>query len=121
MKYIIVFFVFFSFLLAFNGCDTGSNSKAISTEPPALVSPYDNDSNVTILTTFMWDGDADILWVDTNPSFENHVEYTINGGSIYTVSAPLSTNSSFYWKAVKIIGGQTYWSENYYYLRTGTN
>ncbi len=88
----------------------GSNSFGIYAD--------NNDTNVSIHTTFEWSGTADVIWLDVNPSFSNPVAYTVTGNS-YTVTDPLSTFGNYYWKAGRTVGGKVYWSENYYYFQTG--
>jgi hypothetical protein len=120
MKYLILF-CFLAFLIILqSGCDSATDSKSISTAPPVLVSPYDNDSNVATLTTFVWTGTADVIWLDVNSSFSNPVSYAVSG-TTFTVTDPLSSYGSYYWKAGRTIGSTTYWSDNYYYFRTGAN
>lgn len=102
------------------GCDSVTDLKSVNTAPPVLVKPYDYDSNVSIHTTFEWTGVADVIWLDVNSAFANPVSYAVSGNT-YTVSDPLSSYSSYYWKAGRTIGGRIYWSENYYYFRTGGN
>lgn len=104
--------------LFINGCDNGADSKSISTTPPVLIYPYDNDSNVAVMTTFRWSGTADVIWLDVSPAFPTPVSYTVTD-SAFTVPDPLSSYSAYYWKAGRTIGGTIYWSDNYYYFRTG--
>ncbi len=118
MKYLLLFLFIVSIIFISNGCDSGTDSKSISTTPPVLVYPYDNDSNVSVMTTFRWTGTADIVSIDLNPGFTDPVSYTVTGTS-HTVSDPLSSYSAYYWKAGRNIGGTIYWSDNYYYFRTG--
>ena len=118
MKYLIVFFIICCSAFIFSSCDSSTDSKSTSTTPPSLVSPYDNDSNVATLTPFQWTGEANVIWIDVNPSFPSPLSYTVTGTS-YTLTTPLSPNSLYYWKAGKIVGSTTYWSSNYYYFRTG--
>lgn len=120
MKYLILFSVFCYSAFLFTGCDSSTDSKSTSNTPPALVSPYDNDSNVALLTPFQWTGEANVIWIDVNPSFPNPISYTVTG-TTYTLTTPLSANGSYYWKAGKIVSGTTYWSSNYYHFRTRAN
>ncbi len=117
MKQLILFFVLCSFVIILNGCDSSTDSKSTSNTPPTLVYPYDNDSNVALLTNFRWTGEANVIWIDTNPSFPSPISYTVTG-TTFTLTTPLSANTSYYWKAAKIVSGTPYWSSNYYYFRT---
>jgi hypothetical protein len=118
MKYIGFFLVFAAFVFSLNGCDSATDSKPVSNAPPVILKPYNNDTDVSIHTTFEWSGTADVVWLDVNPSFSNPVAYAVTGNS-YTVTDPLSTFGNYYWKAGRTVGGKIYWSENYYFFRTG--
>ncbi len=118
MKYISFFLIFLIFALLYTGCDSATDSKPVSNAPPVLLKPYDNDTNVSINTTFEWSGTADVIWLDINPSFSNPQSFSVTGNS-YTVTDPLSIFGNYYWKAGRTIGGTVYWSENYYHFVTG--
>ena len=94
------------------------SAKSVSTTPPTLVSPADGDTNVTVNTTFTWTGEADVLWLDLNPSFANHSTFSVTGTS-YTVTSPLNPNTIYYWKAGKTVGSTTYWSQYNFHFTTG--
>lgn len=119
-KFIYLPVIILMIIFLFQSCDSVTDTKSINTTPPVLVKPYDYDSNVSIHTTFEWTGVADVIWLDNNASFPNPVSYTVSGNS-YTVTDPLSTYSSYYWKAGRTIDGNIYWSANHYYFRTGGN
>ena len=118
MKFAGLLFVLVVFVFLYEGCDSVTDSKPISNAPPVLLKPYNNDTNVSIHTTFEWSGTADVIWLDVNPSFSNPVVFTVTGNS-YTVTDPLSIYGAYYWKAGRTVGGKIYWSENYYYFVTG--
>ncbi|MEO8514407.1 MAG: hypothetical protein ABI543_12675 [Ignavibacteria bacterium] len=120
MKYLVLFSLICISTVLFNACDSSTDSKSTSTNPPALVSPYDNDSNQALLTPFQWTGEAQVIWIDVNPTFPSPLSYTVSGTS-YTLTTPLSPNTSYYWKAGRIVGSTTYWSTNYYHFRTVIN
>lgn len=120
MKHLLLIFLAVISFVIYNGCDSATDSKSTSTTPPVLVSPYDNDSNVARLTTFQWTGTADVIWVDVNASFSTPLTYAVSGTS-YTLTSPLNANSYYYWKAGRTIGTTIYWSDSYFYFRTGPN
>lgn len=118
MKYISFFLLIFFFSILQTGCDSATDSRPVSNAPPVILKPYNNDTNVSIYTTFEWSGTADVIWLDVSPAFSNPVVYAVTGNS-YTVTDPLSIFGSYYWKAGRTVGGKIYWSENYYYFTTG--
>jgi hypothetical protein len=118
MKYAGFLLLIIGFVLLNQGCDSITDSKPISNAPPVILKPYNNDTNVSIHTTFEWSGVADVIWLDVNSSFSNPVVFSVTGNS-YTVTDPLSIYGAYYWKAGRTIGGKVYWSENYYYFLTG--
>jgi len=120
MKTLLGFFFIFVLFTVYLGCDSATDSKSISVAPPGLVKPYDNDSNVSLNTTFEWSGTADVIWIDINPSFSAPQIFNVTGNS-YTLTSPLSPNSLYYWKAGHTVSGSTYWSANYFFFRTGAN
>jgi len=120
MKNLLGFLIIITSIILYTGCDSATDSKSVSVAPPSLVKPSDNDSNIAINTTFEWTGNADVIWVDVNPSFSAPLVYNVTGNS-FTIPTPLSQNSPYYWKAGHTVSGTTYWSANYYYFRTGSN
>jgi len=120
MKFTLLVFTVLLTAYLFSSCDNGADSKSVSTSPPVLVSPSDGDTNVAVHTTFTWSGDAHVLWVDVSPDFSNPLVYNVTGNS-FTLTEPLSVYTFYYWKAGKVIGSSTFWSENYYYFSTGGN
>lgn len=120
MKLFVAVVILFNVLFIFSGCDTGTESKSVSANPPVLLSPYDGDTNVAVHTTFTWSGEAQVIWIDVNPDFSNPLVYTVSGNS-FTLTEPLSVYTYYYWKAGKVVGNSTFWSENYFYFSTGVN
>lgn len=116
---------FFSFILvlliavsySFIGCDSVSDSKPINTTPPTLISPADNDSNISLTPTFTWSGTADKLSYSTNSSFTNAVTLDVSGTQ-HTLGTALNRSTTYFWKAGITSGGNIIWSTVYYRFRT---
>jgi hypothetical protein len=121
MKYLLFTMMLFASVFLFNSCDSVTDSKPVSISKPELLSPEDNATNVLITTTFKWNGDADVIEIDINSTFNSPQKraYTVSGTQ-FIVPQPLSTNSYYYWHAGNTIGGTTYWSDNYNTFTTGS-
>lgn len=118
---------FFSFIVviliavsySFIGCDSVSDSKPVSTTPPTLTYPADNDSNVSVTPTFTWSGTADKVQVSSNPTFSTLVHSADVSGNSYTMPGPgLQHGIYYYWRAGRTSGATVYWSVNYHTFRT---
>jgi hypothetical protein len=111
----------FAIAFCYSGCDSATDSKSVSVNPPGLLKPYDGDSNVSRATTFEWSGEATTIQIDINPNFNTpKFTYAVTGNA-FTITTPLEAHSVYYWKAGKTVGSTTYWSENSYRFKTGAN
>ena len=122
MKYCITAFVLFVTLGFFflSGCDSATDSKALSVATPSLVSPVNNDSMVSTTPTFKWSGSADKLQIGTDQSL-THVTYSCNvSDSSYTLPAAnaLLPNSWYYWNVGATSGNTVNWSHSIFGFRT---
>jgi hypothetical protein len=97
------------------GCDSPTETKAVSVSSPTLVAPADNSQNVSVTPTFTWTGDADKLQVCTNTNYTT-LEYSADvSGTSHTMSGHTlgSGGSVYFWRAGKTSGTTVYWSDSY--------
>lgn len=99
-------------------CDSVTDSKATSIVKPELISPADNETNVPRWTRFTWRNNADVLWIDKSPAFNNPTQYSVSGET-FTVPSPLEPNIDYYWKAGVNVAGSIEWSQSYFRFTTG--
>ena len=107
-------------LFIFSGCDSATDSKAVSTTVPTLVSPANNDSLISVTPTFKWSGSADKLEIGTDQSI-THLTYSCNiTDSTYTLPASnaLLPNSWYYWNVGATSGSSVNWSHTIYGFKT---
>lgn len=107
----IILFVFYS------GCDSPSDSKAVSITPPALVSPNDGDTTVSVNPVFTWTNEADKFEIDDNGGFTSPNSYVVSGTQ-FTLPFALQAGHWYYWRAGISSGSTTYWSQDIYHFRT---
>ncbi len=115
----IILFVSLGFIFL-NGCDSSTDSKAVSVTRPTLVSPANNDSTVSITPTFKWSGAADKLEIGTDQSL-THVIYSCNvTDSSYTLPASnhLLPGAWYYWNVGATSGSSVNWSSVNYGFKT---
>lgn len=108
----------FIFILTFSGCDSPTDSKAISVTAPSLSEPADNSSGITRTPNFKWTGSADKLECATNSNFENAISWDVSG-SEYTIPTPLNPGTTYFWRAGKKNGTAIVWCEQYWRFTTG--
>ncbi len=121
MKHLFAVLLLASIFVFMYGCDSATDSKSVSTNPPGLLKPYEGDSNVSRATTFEWSGTATVISIDVNPTFATPLyTYTVTGNA-YTIPTVLEANSVYFWKAGNTVGGTTYWSSDYFRFKTGAN
>lgn len=120
MKYISITVIVFLALLLSYGCDSVSDSKPVSTNPPVLTLPADNDTTQPLLPVFTWTGNADKLEISTNISFENIIHTASVTGTqyVYPGTPPLTPRTFYYWHAGVTVGGVVYWSADKFTFRT---
>ncbi|MGA2669005.1 MAG: hypothetical protein ABSF32_08820 [Ignavibacteria bacterium] len=111
MKYpFIISILIFSLSFILSSCDSPTDSKATPVNTPALISPHDNDSGVTLTPIFLWSGAADVLQVSTNSAFSNCHNFGIVGTSFFMPSGILDSNNNYFWHVGSSSNGITYWS-----------
>lgn len=115
--YISALFLFL-ILVAVPGCDSPTESKAVSVSAPSLSEPTDNATGIALTPHFKWTGNADKLECATNSNFENAISWDVSG-SEYTASSPLSANTTYFWRAGKMNGNSIVWSETNWRFTTG--
>jgi len=121
MKHILALLILAFMAVFVYGCDSATDSKSVSTNPPGLLKPYEGDSNVSRAVTFEWSGTATVLIIDVNPTFATPLyTYSVTGNT-FTMPTALTANSVYYWKAGNTVGGTTYWSTDYFRFKTGGN
>ena len=112
-----ILFTFLFILVATGGCDSPTETRAISITPPSLISPPDNATGVSLTPTFTWRGNADKLAIATNSNFDGAMTYEVSGES-FTLTNPLAPNTVYFWKAGITSGSGVYWSSSIYRFTT---
>lgn len=112
MKYpFIISILIFSLSFILSSCDSPTDSKATPVNTPALISPHDNDSGVTLTPIFQWSGAADILQISRNSVFTDIVYAPgVVGTSFSMPSGILHYSTYYYWHAGSSSNGIIYWS-----------
>jgi hypothetical protein len=102
------------------GCDSVTDSKPVSTTPPTLTAPPDNDTNVALLPVFTWTGNADKLEISTISNFETifHSATVTGNQYVYPGTPALESGKYYYWRAGVSAGSTVYWSTSYFTFRT---
>lgn len=117
-KYALFFALLFILPFVFNGCDSPTDSKAVSVTAPALSEPADNSTGISRTPLLKWTGSADKLECATNSGFENALSWDVSGTE-YTIPSQLNANTTYFWRAGKINGNATTWCEQYWRFTTG--
>ena len=102
------------------GCDSATDSKAVSITPPVLVSPADGDTLTITIPTFTWTNEADKFEIDDNGGFTSPNSYVISGTQ-FSLPDPLQTNKWYYWRAGITAGNTTYWSQDIFHFLLRSN
>ncbi len=119
MKYISLTIIVMLAVIWGYGCDSVTDSKPVSTTPPTLTAPPDNDTNVALLPVFTWTGNADKLELSVNSNFENIIHTASVTGNQYVYPGPaLESDKYFYWRAGVTAGSTVYWSTSYFTFKT---
>ena len=104
-----------------SGCESPSDSKAISITTPVLTTPVDGAVDQSLTLTFKWTGGANKIEVDYNNTF-NPPFYSydgLNGATQFTMtSGQLVNNRTYYWRAGVVSGSNTFWSSNIFKFTT---
>lgn len=109
-------YILASFMLLFTiitiGCDSPTESKAVSVTAPVITEPVDNATGVSLTPNFKWTGSADKLEYATNSNFTGGVIVDVSGTE-YTPTTPLNPNTTYFWKAGKTNGASVVWCDNW--------
>jgi hypothetical protein len=111
MKNLISLFLFSAFAFVyFAGCDSSSNSVAIPTSIPELVSPVDGDTMVSLNPTFRWNNTGNKIEISWNPNFSTIFHSATVSGQYYTISTSLETGRWYWWHIGHSEGQNITWS-----------
>lgn len=106
-------------ILTSAGCDSPTDSKAITVSAPSLVEPADNSTGISLAPIFKWSGDASKIEIATNTTFENPVYTSEVSGTEFTLpSGVLQGGTVYFWRAGKSVSNSMYWSADAYRFTT---
>lgn len=109
-------FILLTFLIS--GCDSPTDTKAVSVTAPSLSTPADNSEHVPVTPTFTWTGEATKIEVASNTTFANLIYSSDVTGTQHTLAGQLQSGTEYFWRAGRLSGGTMYWSSTTFRFRT---